>query len=214
MTAAQHLLSRRKLLVAATSVTALIGPARPAKAETTPELSVTEALRNRRSTRAFADRVIDPALLAEALWAAFGINRPDSGMHTAPSWHGAQDVSVHVATADGILAYDPVTNSAAVVKPEDIRKNLSPQPFVATAPACLIFVSNLDKFEAAKTEDEKRLWATVDAAIASENVYVFAAARGLGTCLVGGLDRAAVTDSLGLAPMLYATFVQPIGWPA
>lgn len=214
MTVAPHPLSRRALLVAASSLTALLGPMPSAKAGTAAELTVTEALRSRRSTRAFADRAIDPALMAEVLWAAFGINRPDSGMHTAPSWHGAQDVGIYVATADGVLAYDPAMNSAAVVIPDDIRKSLSPQPFVDTAPACLIFVSDLTKLEAAKGNDEKRLWATVDAAIAAENVYLFAAARGLGTCLVGGLDRTAITRSLGLAPTRYPTFIQPIGWPA
>ena len=214
MIAPQPLFSRRALLVTASSAVALLGPVLPTRATTASELTVTEALRSRRSTRAFSDRSIDSALLAEMLWAAFGINRTDSGMRTAPSWHGAQDVSLHVATADGVFAFDPVGNNIALVKPDDIRKSLSPQPFVATAPACLIFLSHLDKLTAATSEEEKRLWATVDAAIAAENVYIFAAARGLGTCLVGGLDRAAITNSLGLAPTLYATFVQPIGWPA
>ena len=50
-----------------------------------PELSVTEALRARRSVRAFADRPVAPPLLAELLWAAFGVNRAESGLHTAPS---------------------------------------------------------------------------------------------------------------------------------
>lgn len=219
MPASPHRFSRRKFLAAASSAPALLGPALlgpaiPARADTPAELVVTEALRSRRSTRAFATRAIDPALMAQVLWAAFGVNRPDSGLHTAPSWHGSADVSVHVATAEGVMSYDPASNSASSAKAEDIRKVLSPEPFVATAPACLIFVSDLDKLEAAKTEEDKRFWATVDAAMAAENVYLFAAAHGLGTCLIGGLDRAAIGHTLGLAPRLYPTFVQPIGWPA
>lgn len=207
-------LSRRNVLISCASASALLGPAPTASGNTSAEMSVSEALRNRKSTRAFAARSIDPALLAELLWAVFGVNRPDTGLHTAPSWHGAADVMVHVATAEGVLAYDPVTNTTAQVLAEDVRPLLSPQPFVATAPACLIFVSDLTRLQAATNEDERRFWATVDAAIAAENAYLFAAARGLGTCLVGGLDRAAISQRLGLPGHLYPTFVQPLGWPA
>lgn len=207
-------LSRRELLLAASAVPALVGPAIPARSQTPAELPVTEALRQRRSTRAFADRAVDPALVAQLLWAAFGINRPDTGLHTAPSWHGVSDVMVHVATADGVLTYDPASDATAQVTPDDIRDSLSAQPFVATAPASLIFVSDLTRLKAAPTEDEKRFWATVNAAMAAENVYLFAAARGLGTCLVGGLDRDAVNMRLGLSEQHYPTFVQPFGWPA
>ena len=58
------------------------------------------------------------------------------------------------------------------------------------------------------------LLAMVDAAMVSENTYLFAAARGLGTCLVGGIDRDAISAGLGLARHEYPTFVQPVGWPA
>ena len=207
-------LSRRNVLISGAAAAALLGPTLPAAAKTASDLTVTEALRSRQSTRAFADRPVGPALLAELLWAAFGINRPDAGLHTAPSWHGAADVMVQVATADGVLAYDPATDTAARGLTQDIRPALSPQPFVATAPACLIFVSDLTRLQAATSEDERRFWATVNAAIAAENAYLFAAARGLGTCLVGGLDRAAISQRLALPQHLYPTFVQPVGWPA
>lgn len=205
-------LSRRSLLLSAGAASSAL--AVPALAETPAELTMTEALRARRSTRAFADRPVDPAVLAELLWAAFGVNRPDTGLHTAPSWHGSADAVVHLATADGVLRYDPATNATQSLLTEDIRTRLSPEPFVATAPACLIFVSDLRKLAATDKDDEKRLWALVDAAMVSENVYLFAAARGLGTCLIGGLDRAAITEILALGAQDYPTFVQPVGYPA
>jgi nitroreductase len=204
-------ISRRSLLMAAGAACAL--PAAPVEAAMTTELSVTDALRQRRSVRAFSDRTVDPALLAELLWAAFGINRVADGLHTAPSWRGAADVIVHAATADGIVVYDPESNAARVWKAGDIRARLSPQPFVATAPVCLVFVSDFRRLKAAGPDDEKRLYAMVDAAMVSENTYLFAAARGLGTCLVGGIDRDGIAAGLGLARHEFPTFVQPIGWP-
>lgn len=205
-------LSRRSLLMAAGAAYTL--PATLVQAAMTAELSVTDALRQRRSVRAFSDRTVDPALLAELLWAAFGINRPAEGLHTAPSWRGAADVIVHAATADGIVVYDPDTDASRVWKTGDVRAQLSPQPFVATAPVCLVFVSDLRRLHAAGPDEEKRLYAMVDAAMVSENTYLFAAARGLGTCLVGGIDRDGIAAGLGLARHEFPTFVQPIGWPA
>lgn len=205
-------LSRRHLLLTAGLAVTL--PAAPVQAASPPELTVTEALQSRRSVRAFADRRIDPALLAELLWAGFGINRAKEGLHTAPSWRGAADVIVHAATADGVTVYDPRQDAARVWKADDIRARLSSQPFVATAPVCLILVSDLRRLDAAGPDDQKRLYAMVDAAMVSENTYLFAAARGLGTCLVGGIDRDAISAGLGLARHEYPTFVQPVGWPA
>lgn len=212
MPSADLTLSRRFLLLSAGAA----GAAFPllAAAEAPAGLTVTDALRARRSTRAFADRPVDPALMAELLWAAFGVNRPDTGLHTAPSWHGAADVVVHVATGSGVFRYDPATDTTRQLLAEDIRTKLSPEPFVATAPACLIFISDTQRLTAAEDDDQKRLWALVDAAIVSENVYLFAAARGLGTCLIGGLDREAISQALALDRHAYPTFVQPVGWPA
>lgn len=205
-------LTRRGLLISAAAAPALVA-ARPATAAEA-EPTVTEALRLRRSTRSFADRAIPPALTAELLWAAGGVNRPETGLRTAPSSHGAADTLLHVATADGVGLYDPDADMVATRLTQDIRPRLSPQPFVATAPVCLIHISDTRRLTAAEGDDEKRHWAAVNAAIVAQNVYLFAAARGLGTCLVGGLDAAAISEALALAPHEVAIYVQPIGWPA
>lgn len=209
--------TRRSLMAGAAAILA----ARPAASQTEQtaavpeaELSVTEALRARRSVRAFAERPVASGLLAELLWAAFGINRPAVRLHTAPSWRGAADATVHVAGPDGVQAYLPETATLELRLQEDIRGQLSPQPFVATAPLCLIHISDLRRLSAADEDEQKMLYAQVDAAVIAQNVYLFAAARGLGTCLVGGLDRAAITEAMALPPHAFPTFVQPVGWPA
>lgn len=203
--------SRRGLLLSAATACSL--PAAPLHADSPPELTVTQALRERKSTRSFSARALDPALLAELLWAAFGINRPGTGLHTAPSWRGVADMIVYAATKEGTVVYEPEADRVKILGDADIRGRLSPQPFVATAPVCLVYVSDLRRLGEAGPEDERRLYAMVDAAVASENVYLLAAARGLGTCLVGGVDRAAISAGLGLAGHAFPTFVQPVGWP-
>ena len=44
-----------------------------------------QALKDRHSTREFSPEKLPPQVLANLLWAAFGINRPDTGKRTAPS---------------------------------------------------------------------------------------------------------------------------------
>ncbi|WP_157937627.1 nitroreductase family protein [Oceaniglobus roseus] len=205
-------LSRRSLMIGTALGVAAI-PDLSAASET-GELTVTEALRRRRSTRSFSDRPVDPALLAELLWAAFGINRPAVGLHTAPSWHGAAETVIHVASADGVARYDPANDSMTLRHAADIRGILSPQPFVATAPLCLVHIADLRRLTAAEDPAERLHHARVDAAIVAQNVYLFAAARGLGTCLVGGFDEPAIAAALDLPDHERTTFVQPVGWPA
>ena len=203
----------RRAVMVGTAVGLVMAPTRPAAKSPRAEMTVTEALRQRRSTRAFADRPIDPALLAELLWAAFGINRPSVGLHTAPSWRGAADTMIHVASAEGVTAYDTQGDTLMRRATVDIRATLSPQPFVATAPICLLHISDLRRLVAAKEDQEKRIHAQVDAAIIAQNVYLFAAARGLATCLVGGVDRSRIGEALSLKGHEFVTFVQPVGWP-
>ncbi len=204
--------TRRSMMIG-TALGLAMAPAGKAVANPVSELTVTEALRQRRSTRAFAERPVDPALVGELLWAAFGINRPSSGLHTAPSWRGAADTMIHVASAEGVAVYDPQADTAMTRHAADLRAILSPQPFVATAPICLLHISDLRRLVAAQEDQEKRVIAQVDAAIVAQNVYLFAAARGLGTCLVGGVDRTRITEALSLAEHEFVAFVQPVGWP-
>jgi secreted PhoX family phosphatase len=52
---------------------------------TSTGMAVVDALKNRKSTNAFQTQPLTKDKLLEMLWAAWGINRPDSGKHTAPS---------------------------------------------------------------------------------------------------------------------------------
>ena len=56
-----------------------------------------QALKDRRTTRAFNDKPLSQQLLANLLWAAFGVNRPETGGRTAPSARNWQEIEVYVA---------------------------------------------------------------------------------------------------------------------
>ncbi|MCM8788700.1 MAG: nitroreductase family protein, partial [Candidatus Omnitrophica bacterium] len=101
-----------------------------------------EALSLRKSTREFADREIPAQTLSNLLWAAFGINRPESGKRTAPSASNWQEIDIYVATAKAVYLYDAKANSLNVVVEEDLRGYSGRQAFVKSAPVVLAFVAD------------------------------------------------------------------------
>ena len=55
--------------------------------ETAGGMPLMQALKARHSTREFGKQPLPPQVLSNLLWAANGVNRPDSGKRTAPSRH-------------------------------------------------------------------------------------------------------------------------------
>lgn len=171
-----------------------------------------DALAARRSIRLYDERPIDEDMLSTLLWAAFGINRPDIGGHTAPSWRTSMETDIYVADAKSVRKYDPSRNEAGTVLQGDFRARASTQPFVGTAPVVLIYIA--DRARMAKAPDADQIQAAhVDSAIVAQNVYLYCASVGLGTCLVGGADKKALTEILKLPESQIVTFVQPVGHP-
>lgn len=217
-----YTLSRRLFLASGATLAAIIG--RPVAAQEAG-ISVRQALERRRSTRLYGPDPIAETTVLDLLFAANGVNRPDGEGRTAPSWHGARDVDIYVAHASGVDRFDPVTNTLLPVIDQDIRSQTSPEPFVGTAPAVLIYVSDQGKLNDAAAsfeigqppelvERQHEIAAYVDTAVVAENVYIYCAAEGLGTCLVGGSDPAAISLALALRPEQRVTYVQPVGHPA
>ena len=57
-------------------------------------LSVMAALSQRQSIREYADRQLELQDLSDLLWAAVGINRPESGKRTAPTALNRQEIGL------------------------------------------------------------------------------------------------------------------------
>jgi nitroreductase len=171
-----------------------------------------EALSKRQSQRSFDDREIDDDVLASLLWAGFGINRPEAGERTAPSWRGSKETDIYLARADGVWIYDPEDNSLTRHLEDDLREMTGRQPFPADAPVVLIYVADRSRMADAPSE-QQYLYAHVDAAYVSQNVYLFAASEGLATVVLGNVDKDALGEALGLGDDQILTFTQPVGYP-
>ena len=93
-----------------------------------------QAIKERKSTREFADTQLTLQDLSNVLWCANGVNRPESGHRTSPSAMNKQDIDIYAVFNTGIYLYDAVRHELTLVAAGDFRKESGMQDFVATAP--------------------------------------------------------------------------------
>lgn len=171
-----------------------------------------DALKARHSTREYADRSLPPQILSDLLWAAFGINRPQTGDRTAPYWRHVMVIDIYASMADGVWVYEPEAHSLLPYLRSDIRAETGRQEFVATAPLNLVYVAHGERMTDVARED-RRLYASVDAGFIGQNVYLFCASEGLATVFRGALDHDKLAQTLRLGAEQFVTFAQTVGYP-
>ncbi|NLW82415.1 MAG: SagB/ThcOx family dehydrogenase [Desulfovibrionales bacterium] len=171
-----------------------------------------QALLDRQSSRAFSSRQLPGQVLSDLLWAAAGINRPQSGKRTAPSARNWQEVEVYVVMEEGAYQYDAKSHSLKAVAQGDLRTLTGPQDFVATAPLNLVYVADTDKMKGAATDDQA-LYMGADTGFISQNVYLFCASEGLATVVRGMVDRQALAKALQLPAQKKIVLAQTVGYP-
>ena len=171
-----------------------------------------QALKERRSTRAFSDKELSGQVLSNLLWAAAGVNRPADGKRTAPSAHNKQEVDLYVFTPDGVYLFDPKAHALTQVLGKDSRAQIGGQGFVKTAPLNLVYVADYARMAKA-SEADKNLYAAADTGFISQNVYLFCASEGFGTVVYAGADRARLRKTLKLRPEQKIILSQCVGYP-
>lgn len=169
-----------------------------------------EALQIRKSTRNFSEEELPSQVLSNLLWAAFGVNRPESGKRTAPSARNWQEIDIYVALEKGLFLYDAASHSLKPVLPVDLRAQTGMQDFVGRAPINLVYVADLTRMGDASA-DQKKMYASADASFIAQNVYLFCASEDLGTVVRGALDREALSKAMQLGSEKYVTFAQTVG---
>jgi SagB-type dehydrogenase family enzyme len=171
-----------------------------------------QALKERHSSREFSTKPLPQELLANLLWAATGVNRPQTGQRTAPSARDWREIDVYVATVDGVFVYLPDEHALRQVGKADIRARTGMQDFVATAPVNLIYVANLERMSGADA-DSQALYGATDTGFVAQNVYLFCASAGLGAVVRGSIDRDALGAALGLTTRQKIILAHSVGYP-
>lgn len=171
-----------------------------------------KALKNRQSSRQFSPKELPLQVLSDMLWAANGINRPDSGGTTAPTAKDMHEIDIYVARPEGLYLYDSKANLLLPVLAGDIREATGMQSFVKEAPLNLIYVANISKMQG-MSSNMIDFYAAADASFISENVYLFCASSGLGTVVRGWIDKPSLALAMKLRPDQKVVFAQTVGYP-
>jgi len=178
----------------------------------TADSPLMQILAKRSSARTFSPQPLPMNVLSDLLWAANGINRPDSGRRTAPSAKNMQEIDIYVATADGLYLYDAKAHVLKPILQGDIRAITGTQAYVKDAAVQLLYVAD-DSRMGTLAEKDKLVYAAADTGFISENVYLFCAAEGLATVVRAGMDKAALAKLMKLTPDQRIVLAQSIGYP-
>lgn len=150
-----------------------------------------DALEKRKSVREYSDRMPSLEQVSGVLWAACGMNRPDSGKRTAPS----------------ALALYPVLSG-------DSRTVTGLQDFVFSAPLNLLYVADMDVFQDYDMPaDKKFVLASMDAAGYAQNVNLYCAACGMASVTRASFPAEEALSALGLDTRRFAAVLaQTVGF--
>jgi hypothetical protein len=172
--------------------------------QTTSGAPLMQALAQRKTTRAFADKPLPMQTVSNLLWAAFGVNRPRDvkpGLgRTAPSARNSQDIDLDVILPEGVYVYDAEHNLLRPVLAGDLRGAIAPAP-AAHAAVTIVYV--------APAKDDT---AQVDVGFIGQNVYLFAASEGLNAWFYAS-HPPDIDAKLGIGPSHTVLYLQTVGYP-
>ncbi|MDR2926643.1 MAG: SagB/ThcOx family dehydrogenase [Cytophagaceae bacterium] len=162
-----------------------------------------EVVNGRHSERSFVKKEMPAQILSDLLWVANGFNRNDK--RTVPTAQDRQEMELYVMLDDGVYFYDAKANVLKPVQKGNFRKALGQENITSNAAVNLIMVGDLSK--AASRE-----YAYFAAGCISQNVYLYAESKGLGTVARGSFNRDELTKALKLSEKKEVMLVQPVGW--
>jgi SagB-type dehydrogenase family enzyme len=181
-------------------------------------VSLMKALERRRTKRKWRDEDISQQDLANLLWCACGITREETkrskSRRTVPSGRNSQTIQIYVALPAGLFKYNEKVHGLELKKREDVRKHISTQKMMQSAPAGLIYVSDYSRLKGYVGCDDHRKWfvAGTETGFVSQNVYLYCAAAGLNTAIIGLVNREALQEVMGLDTDKRVVYTQAFGY--
>lgn len=172
-----------------------------------------QALQLRSSSRVFDSKPLPLQELSNLLWAACGINRPESAKRTSPSARNWQEVDVYVVLENATFVYDAKENNLKLIAECDLRALTGTQEFVKTAPLNLVYVSDFSRVKSNDSEQTKLMWSSADAGFMVQNVYLYCASQGLNVVVRGLIDVQKLGEALKLKPEQKIILSQTVGYP-
>lgn len=179
--------------------------------DTSGGMPLMQALKNRMSTKEFVAQTIPQDQISNLLWAAFGINRPESGKRTAASAVDCRDIDIYVVLEDATYVYQAEGHRLTPVVNRDVRALAATQEYARVAPINLVYVSDYGRMPES-SKDKKAIYSAFHAGSISQNVYLYCASAGLGAVVRDSVDRADLRAVLNLSEDQVIVMAQSVGY--
>jgi len=167
-----------------------------------------EVLKLRKTSREYSSQKLSLQELSNLLWAAYGINRPETGGRTAPSAMNKQEIDLYVAMQEGMFLYDAKGNTLKTMVNKDLRALTGTQAFVKDAPLNIVFVADRKR-----SGSQEQSYAFADASFISENIYLYCASEGFATVVRASIDKKALGEAMSLEKTKMIIMAQTVGYP-
>lgn len=183
------------------------------------DISVEEAILQRRSIRRYSDQPLNLAEVSQLLWSAQGVTN-DRGYRTAPSAGATFPLQLYIVAGNveglnkGVYLYEPDSHSLGKVMEQDLRPELHSaalrQSPVLNAPILLVFTAIYDRTTGRYGERGIR-YVHNEVGHAAQNVHLQAITLGMGTVVVGAFRDNDVTDIMNLPDNEDPLYIMPVG---
>ena len=183
------------------------------------KMTVETALSARRSVRSYRDGPIGMEDLSRLLWAAQGITHP-AGLRTAPSAGALYPLEVFLVAGKiegieaGVYRYNPDNHTLTLLRGGDGRARLAraalDQSCISSAPLSIVICAIYGRVTG-KYGDRGIRYAHMEAGHVSQNIYLLAESRGLGTVNIGAFQDDRVRIALGLTGDETPLCIMPVG---
>jgi len=181
-----------------------------------PDLSQSKSLlytlQHRASERNFDTLQLSQQELSNLLWAAYGVNRKESGKRTVPSAMNRQNINLYVFLPQGIFRYDGTNHSLVQISDKDCRTMTGTQEFVKKAATNFVYTAKLSAFEGIGDE-EKIIFSSITVGCIVQNVHLYCASAGLGSVARASMQKSELSKLLQLPEDEKIILAQSIGFP-
>ncbi len=181
------------------------------------EISLEEALAQRRSIRSFSSTKLSWEEIGQLLWAAQGITAKREGLRTAPSAGALYPLEIYVVIETGVYHYQPREHQLQRALPSNVRNELCraalEQACVKAAPAVFVITGVFER-TARKYGERAPRYVHLEAGHAAQNLLLQATALGLGAVPVGAFHDEQVEKVVKLPNGERILYLIPVGQSA
>jgi len=183
------------------------------------DISVEQALRERRSVRSYSNEPLSVQEISQLLWAAQGITN-ERGYRTAPSGGALYPLETYIVVGnarglgDGIYRYIPRGHSLEIIQSGDKRSELSAaalgQSSVKEGAVVFVFSAVYERITRKYGERGIR-YTHIEVGHAAQNVCLQAVSLNLGTVVVGAFRDEEVKKVVRMGKNEQPLYLIPVG---